>query len=190
MSIARSKKIAEEIKKIVSHIMMFEIKDPRVSKLSSVTHVEVTNDLRWVTIYISVFDPKHNVDVHIEGLNSAKGFIRKEIGKKLKLHYTPEPIFKPDHSIEHGMHINEIISSLDIKHDEPEIDDEDDDDDFDDMDDFDDEDDDFDDEDDDSDDFDEDEDDDEASEDDDFDEDDIDEDDFYEDGLDEEEEEV
>lgn len=181
MSIARSKKIAEEIKKIVSHIMMFEIKDPRVSKLSSVTHVEVTNDLRWVTIYISVFDPKHNVDVHIEGLNSAKGFIRKEIGKKLKLHYTPEPIFKPDHSIEHGMHINEIINTLDIKHDEPVVDNEDDDenDDFDDMDDFDEEDDD-------SDDFEEDEDEDETSEEDD--EDDFDEDDFDEDGLEEEEE--
>lgn len=130
MSIARGKKISEEIKKIVSHIMMFEIKDPRVSKLSSITHVEVTNDLRFVTIYISVFDPKHNVDVHIEGLNSAKGFIRKEIGKKLKLHFTPEPIFKADDSIEHGMHINEILNTLDIKHDEKPVD-EDDDDDFD-----------------------------------------------------------
>lgn len=110
---------------------MFEIKDPRVSKLSSITHVEVTNDLRFVTIYISVFDPKHNVDVHIEGLNSAKGFIRKEIGKKLKLHFTPEPIFKADDSIEHGMHINEILNTLDIKHDEKPVDeDEDDDDDF------------------------------------------------------------
>lgn len=129
MSKARGKKISEEIKKIVSHIMMFEIKDPRVSKLSSVTHVEVTNDLRFVTIYISVFDPKHSVDVHIEGLNSAKGFIRKEIGKKLKLHYTPEPIFKADDSIEHGMHINEILSTLDIKHDEkPAVEDEDEDD--------------------------------------------------------------
>lgn len=138
MSIARGKKISEEIKKIVSHIMMFEIKDPRVSKLSSITHVEVTNDLRFVTIYISVFDPKHNVDVHIEGLNSAKGFIRKEIGKNLKLHFTPEPIFKADDSIEHGMHINEILNTLDIKHDEKPVDedgddideDEDDDDDF------------------------------------------------------------
>ena len=121
MSIARNKKISEEIKKIVGRIMLTEIKDPRVSKLSSVTHVEVTNDLRYVTIYISVFDPKHNIDVHIEGLNSAKGFIRKEIGKNLKLHYTPEPIFKPDHSIEHGMHINDILSKLDIKKDSEDI---------------------------------------------------------------------
>ncbi len=140
MSIARGKKISEEIKKIVSHIMMFEIKDPRVSKLSSITHVEVTNDLRFVTIYISVFDPKHNVDVHIEGLNSAKGFIRKEIGKKLKLHFTPEPIFKADDSIEHGMHINEILNTLDIKHDEKPVDEDEDDDDFEDDDDDDDDD--------------------------------------------------
>jgi ribosome-binding factor A len=135
MSIARGKKISEEIKKIVSHIMMFEIKDPRVSKLSSITHVEVTNDLRFVTIYISVFDPKHNVDVHIEGLNSAKGFIRKEIGKKLKLHFTPEPIFKADDSIEHGMHINEILNTLDIKHDEKPVDEDEEDEDLDDDDD-------------------------------------------------------
>lgn len=118
MSIARNKKISEEIKKIVSQIMMFEIKDPRVSKLSSITHVDVTNDLRYATIYISVFDPKHNVEKHIDGLNSAKGFIRKEIGKQIKLHYTPEPIFKADDSIEHGMHINEILSGLDIKPEE------------------------------------------------------------------------
>lgn len=126
MSISRNKKINEEIKKIVSHIMMFEIKDPRVSKLSSITHVDVTNDLRYATIYISVFDPKHNIETHIEGMNSAKGFIRKEIGKNLKLHYTPEPIFKADDSIEHGMHINEILSTLDIKHEEKHEDDEDD----------------------------------------------------------------
>lgn len=118
MSKSRNKRINEEIKKIVSHIIMFELKDPRVSKLASVTYVDVTNDLRYATIYISVFDPKHNTQQTIDGLNSAKGFIRKEIGKGVKLRYTPEPIFKQDTSIEHGMHINDIIGSLNIKHDE------------------------------------------------------------------------
>lgn len=124
MSAGRSKKIAEEIKKIVSQLMLQEIKDPRISKLSSINHVEVTNDLRYATLYVSCFDPKHNIDMTIDGLNSAKGFIRKEIGKNIKLHYTPEPIFKPDHSVEHGMHINEILGKLDIKHDEEEDEDE------------------------------------------------------------------
>jgi ribosome-binding factor A len=118
MASSRNRKIAEEIKKIVSHLMLVEIKDPRISKLSSVNHVEVTNDLRYTTLYISSFDPKHNVEMTIEGLNSAKGFIRKEIGKRLKLHFTPEPIFKADHSVEHGMHINEILGTLNIKKDE------------------------------------------------------------------------
>ncbi|MBE0450651.1 MAG: 30S ribosome-binding factor RbfA [Clostridia bacterium] len=118
MASSRNRKIAEEIKKIVSHLMLVEIKDPRISKLSSVNHVEVTNDLRYTTLYISCFDPKHNVEMTIEGLNSAKGFIRKEIGKRLKLHFTPEPIFKADHSVEHGMHINEILGTLNIKSDE------------------------------------------------------------------------
>ncbi len=121
MSKSRNKRINEEIKKIVSHIIMFDLKDPRVSKLASVTYVDVTNDLRYATIYISVFDPNHNTQQTIDGLNSAKGFIRKEIGKGIKLRYTPEPIFKQDTSIEHGMHINEIIGSLHIKHDEDEI---------------------------------------------------------------------
>lgn len=118
MSAGRSKKVAEEIKKLVSQMMLQEMKDPRISKLSSINHVEVTNDFRYVTLYVSCFDPSHDVNLTIEGLNSAKGFIRKEIGKKIKLHHTPEPIFKPDHSVEHGMHINEILGTLNIKHDE------------------------------------------------------------------------
>jgi len=115
---SRYKRISEEVKKVISNILLFEIKDPRVSKLSSVTHVEVTNDLRYAYVYISCFDPKHDVQMTIDGLNSAKGFIRKEIGKALDLRSTPEPIFKIDTSIEHGMHINEIIGTLNIKHDD------------------------------------------------------------------------
>jgi ribosome-binding factor A len=124
MSKSRTRKVAEEIKKVVGELIIAGIKDPRISKLSSVNHVEVTNDLRYVTLYISSFDPKHDVELTIEGLNSAKGFIRKEIGKKIKLHYTPEPIFKPDHSVEHGMHINDILGTLNINHDEDEEEDE------------------------------------------------------------------
>lgn len=120
MSIARSKRISEEIKKIVSEIIMRGIKDPRVSKMTSVTHVETTRDLRYTNIYISVFDPNANSVQTLNGLNSAKGFIRKEIGSQLKLRVTPEPIFKLDDSIEHGMHISDIIQQLDIKHDDEE----------------------------------------------------------------------
>lgn len=112
MSKQRIRRISEEIKKIVSHQIMFNMKDPRVSKMTSVVHVDTTNDLSFTTIYISVYDPKADPVKTIEGLNNAKGFIRKEIGKELKLRITPEPIFKLDTSIQNGMYINQLLRDV------------------------------------------------------------------------------
>lgn len=112
MSKQRTKRISEEIKKIVSHLIMFNMKDPRVSKMTSVVHVDTTNDLSFTNIYISVYDPKADPQKTLEGLNSAKGFIRKEIGKELKLRITPEPVFVLDRSIENGMHINQLLKDV------------------------------------------------------------------------------
>lgn len=112
MSKQRTKRISEEIKKIVSHLIMFNMKDPRISKMTSVVHVDTTNDLSYTNIYISVYDPKADPQKTLEGLNSAKGFIRKEIGKELKLRITPEPIFVLDRSIENGMHINQLLKDV------------------------------------------------------------------------------
>lgn len=112
MSKQRTRRISEEIKKIVSHQIMFNMKDPRISRMTSVVHVDTTNDLSYTTIYISVYDPKADPVKTIEGLNSAKGFIRKEIGKELKLRITPEPIFKLDTSIQNGMYINQLLRDV------------------------------------------------------------------------------
>lgn len=112
MSKQRTKRISEEIKKIVSHLIMFNMKDPRVSKMTSIVHVDTTNDLSFTNIYISVYDPKADPQKTLEGLNSAKGFIRKEIGKELKLRITPEPIFVLDKSIENGMYINQLLKDV------------------------------------------------------------------------------
>ncbi|MCT4633720.1 MAG: 30S ribosome-binding factor RbfA [Firmicutes bacterium] len=120
MSYSRNRRISEEIKKVVSMLIMNGLKDPRVSSLTTVTHVDTTNDLRYTTIYISSLDSKQNINDTILGLESAKGYIRKEIGKTLKLRYTPEPLFKVDSSLEHGMHINDIISGLNKRDDDEE----------------------------------------------------------------------
>lgn len=112
MSVQRNRRISEEIKKVVSNLLLFELKDPRISKLTSVTSVDTTNDLRYVNIYISVYDPNANIDKTIEGLNKAKGFIRKEIGKAIDLRYTPEPIFKKDESIEKGVYLTHLIHQV------------------------------------------------------------------------------
>ncbi|MCG8542523.1 MAG: 30S ribosome-binding factor RbfA [Clostridia bacterium] len=91
---------------------MNELKDPRVPKLLSVTHVETTSDLRFANIYISTFDTESDNHEVIDALNNAKGFIRKELGKHLKLRYTPEPIFKQDNSIKQGAYMNKLIKKV------------------------------------------------------------------------------
>ncbi len=112
MGYSRSNRISEEIKKIVSSVIRNELKDPRISRLLSVTHVETTRDLRYTSIYVSTFDKEDDNVETIEALNKAKGFIRKELGKHLKLRYTPEPIFKSDNSIKQGMYMNDLIEKV------------------------------------------------------------------------------
>jgi ribosome-binding factor A len=112
MSKPRSKRISEEIRKIVAEVIRNDIKDPRVSKMSTVTGVETTRDLRYATIYVSVFDNDEMKEKTIEGLNRAKGFIRRAIGDQLDVRYTPEPIFKLDESIENAIHLSKLIREV------------------------------------------------------------------------------
>lgn len=112
MRYSRTSRISEEIKKVVSNLIMNELKDPRISKLTSVTHVETTGDLRYTNIYISTFDTKSDGTETIDALNNAKGFVRKELGKHLKLRYTPEPIFKSDDSIKQGVYMSKLIEKI------------------------------------------------------------------------------
>ena len=101
------------------------MKDPRLSAMISVTAVEVTSDGSYATVYLSVLgmnpseetaaEQQHDV---IEGMNNAKGLIKKEIGRQVKLRHVPELIFKIDKSMEYGRHISKIINELDIKNDE------------------------------------------------------------------------
>lgn len=108
----RLNRMEEELKKAVSLIIMNEIKDPRISPVTSVTDVELTKDLRYAKMYISVMgDDKQKKDT-IDGLNSAKGYIRREMGQKVKMRYTPEPIFQLDESLDEGMKISNILRDL------------------------------------------------------------------------------
>ncbi|MEA3424569.1 MAG: 30S ribosome-binding factor RbfA [Bacillota bacterium] len=116
MKFDRNKRISEEIKKIVSNLILNEIKDPRIPQFTSITHVETTRDHRYVYIYISFLQDNTDIEEAMKGLNKAKGFIRREIGRAITLHYTPEPVFKLDDSIKNAMHIEEVIHSLDINH--------------------------------------------------------------------------
>ena len=97
-----------------------EVKDPRVRQgMISVTRVETTGDLRYSKVWLSVMGMRDEKEFK-KGLKSASGWLRRELGNSMNLRYTPELVFEVDHSIEYGAHISEVISSLDIKHDDEE----------------------------------------------------------------------
>lgn len=121
----RQGRMGEEIRKIISDLLFKGLKDPRLSAMISITAVEVTSDGSYATVYLSVLgmnsDPEKAAAQQqdtLDALNSAKGFIRKEIGRQIKLRHVPDLIFKIDKSLEYGRHIDELISTLDIRHDE------------------------------------------------------------------------
>ncbi len=111
MAKERINKINEEVMRELSQVIR-ELKDSRIPMLTSVIAVHVTNDLSYATAYISVYGDEATQKKAIEGLKSASGFIRREIGHRLKLRHTPEFIFELDHSIEHGSKINQMINDI------------------------------------------------------------------------------
>lgn len=112
MNSKRINRISEEVKKIVSELIYNGLKDPRINQMTSVTNVEVTRDLSFANIYISVLGNKDDKDNTLVGLNNASGFIRKEIARKIDLRYTPEPKFHLDESIEQGIYLSKLIDQV------------------------------------------------------------------------------
>ena len=105
---ARIDKINEEVKRELAMVIR-ELKDSRIPLMTSVVSVSVTNDLRYAKVYVSVMGDDVTKKKAIEGLKSAAGFVRREMGKRVDLRYTPEFIFVADDSIEHGAYINELL---------------------------------------------------------------------------------
>ena len=109
-------RISEEVMRALAEALR-AVKDPRVQNgLVSVTHCEVTNDLRYAKVYVSLLDRSCTKEV-LAGLKSSGGFLRRALGKSLQLRYTPELQWQEDDSIVHGAHILDILSKLDIPED-------------------------------------------------------------------------
>jgi ribosome-binding factor A len=105
----RLSRISEEIKREVSEIIMNGLKDPRLPKLISVVSLNVTRDLRYAKVFVSVLGSDEDKKNAIEGLKSAAGFIRREVGHRIQIRYTPELQFELDNSIEHGVYMTKLI---------------------------------------------------------------------------------
>ena len=114
MSFKRTDRISEEVKKELSSVIR-ELKDPRIPMMTSVVKVDVTNDLRYAKAYISVMGTDEQKKDAIKGLTAAAGFVRREIGSRIKLRCVPEFSFVIDTTIEYGAHINQLLNDISSK---------------------------------------------------------------------------
>ena len=105
----RIDRISEEVRREVDAIIREELHDPRVGGTWSLTRAEVTGDLRYAKIYVSVLEDDRR-DELMEALKSAKGFIRRSLGKRMIIRYSPELIFISDKNIEYGVHIAKVLA--------------------------------------------------------------------------------
>lgn len=111
----RIDRISEDIKREIIAVIR-ELKDPRVmDKLLTVVRVEVSSDASFAKVYISAMEGLDTAKTAVKGLDSATGYIRKEVGKRLRLRKTPELKFIADNSIEHGMNITKIMDDLRVE---------------------------------------------------------------------------
>lgn len=104
-------RLAQEIKREVSSILATEVKDPRLGMIS-ITDVEVSRDLAVAKIYFSQLGGEEERARTLDGLERAKGFIRSELAKRLRVRHTPEIVFLFDPSLEHGAKISALLKSL------------------------------------------------------------------------------
>lgn len=117
----RQGRLGEEIRKIISNMLLHQVKDPRLSSMISISGVDVTGDGSYATCYVSVLDmgkddterDRQEKEI-LEGLESACGLFRKEIGRQVRMRRVPNLIFKMDHSMEYGKHIDEILNAMDF----------------------------------------------------------------------------
>lgn len=113
MNEKRINRIASEINKVVSGSLYNGLKDPNIDPIyTGITDVKVTNDLSFATIYISVIGDDKKKEETLKGFENAKGFLKREISKSVKLRHTPELIFKLDESTERGMHIENLLKEI------------------------------------------------------------------------------
>ena len=107
----RANRVGEQMKKELGDIISRKIKDPRIGFVT-VTDVEVTGDLQQAKVFISVLGDEEQRENTLKGLAKAKGFIRTEIGQRIRLRKTPEITFEFDESVDYGNRIENLLHQL------------------------------------------------------------------------------
>ena len=107
-------RLSEDIKRELS-LLIRELKDPRISKMLSIIRCEVSGDLSHCKVNVSALEGEAATKESIKGLNSASGFLRRELGNRLHLRKCPELHFIPDGSIAYSAKIHHILQELDLE---------------------------------------------------------------------------
>ncbi len=120
MSYNRIDRISEEVRREVDRIIREELNDPRIAGTFSVTHADVTRDLRHAKIYVSVLEDDKREGM-LKALKSAAGYIRRALGQNIIIRYSPELTFVSDENIAYGVHIAKVLADaqkMEAPHDE------------------------------------------------------------------------
>ena len=121
MKYKRATQVAEEMKRAITDIIANEVRDPRLGFIT-VTGVELADDLRYGKVFISIFEDEARQKACLDGLEAAKGFIRRQLGRRLGLRYTPDFDFRIDKSVAEGDKIDRLLHQIEREqaHHEPE----------------------------------------------------------------------
>jgi ribosome-binding factor A len=112
----RSERVSDQMKREIADILMRKIKDPRIGFVT-VTDVEVADDLRNAKVFVSVYGGDEEKKSSLQGLKSAAPFIRSELGKRMRMRFIPELLFRFDATVERGAHIMELLRSIEEQND-------------------------------------------------------------------------
>lgn len=108
----KNTRVNGEVMRVLAEIIRGDIKDPRIGMMTSVVNVEVAPDLKTCKAYISVLGDEQAVSDTLDGLNSAKSYIRRELARRINLRNTPEITFVMDQSIAYGVKMSKLIDEV------------------------------------------------------------------------------
>lgn len=113
----RAARVGDEMQKVISQLLLTEVKDPGIPVMTSVMEVRMSSDLTHANVFLSVYGTQEEKQECMKALERASGFIRHEVAQRIKLRVAPELHFKLDESIEKGMELMDLIDRT-IKEDE------------------------------------------------------------------------
>lgn len=116
MSYQRIDRISEQVRREVDLIIREHLSDPRIKGTFSITRVEVTRDLAYAKVYVSILESERRAPM-MKALQSAAGFVRHELGRRMIIRHAPEITFEEDHNIEYGIHIASVLKQVQAEED-------------------------------------------------------------------------